>query len=94
MNEINVNQIINIIDCPFSVIENDKKTSYLDSKPVEGRYTSYDKVQSISMEDGEVVLRIENVKEQTEEIIKKRQEEYIKEHKNKYGYEPNMFDGA
>ena len=94
MNEINVNQIINIIDCPFSVIENDKKYSYSDSKSTEGRYTSYDKVQSISVEDGEVVLRIENVKEQTEEIIKKRQEEYIKEHKNKYGYEPNMFDGA
>lgn len=94
MNEINVNQIINIIDCPFSIIENDKKTSYSDSKSVEGRYTSYDRVKSISMEDGEVVLRIENVKEQTEEIIKKRQEEYITEHKNKYGYEPNMFDGA
>ena len=49
---------------------------------------------SISVENNEIVLNIENVEEQENERIREAQEKFIQEHKARFGVEPNLFDGA
>ena len=49
---------------------------------------------SISVENNEIVLNIENVEEQENERIREAQEKFIREHKERFGVEPNLFDGA
>ena len=49
---------------------------------------------SISVENNEIVLNIENVEEQENERIREAQEKFIREHKERFGVEPKLFDGA
>lgn len=94
MKGINAYAVISVIKGPFSCIEDGKRVSYEDSKIAEDKYTSYDRVLSMSVENNEIVLNIENVEEQEHERSREAQAKFIREHKARFGVEPNLFDGA
>ena len=74
MRGISASEVISVISGPFSCVEDGNKTSYTDSESAKDKFTSYDRVLSMSVENGEIVLNIENVEGEENERIREAQE--------------------
>ena len=70
-------------------VENGNRKAFDSGEEAAENYTSHYRVVSISAEGNEVVLEVEDM----QPAINEEREKYLQEYREKYGREPNPFDG-
>ena len=82
--------ILKLIDCKVICTENGEKTEYASGGEAAEHYGPFFRANSIYAENGAVVLVVKDYQAE----INEENAKYIKEYKEKYGVEPNLFDGV